>query len=112
VDKIAQDETAPGTSTVASDEGVWEEMGPGIERKVVQIHRGSGVQSYFVRMAAGAVLPGHEHGADEHCVILKGRLEIGGRVYGEGTYHFARDGIPHVPITAQSDALFFIHGAL
>ncbi len=110
--RISQGETAPGTETVGPEDGVWEALAPGIERKVVQIDRGAGLQSYFVRMRAGSVFPSHQHGADEHCVILEGRLEIGGHSHGAGTYHLARQGHPHVPITAQTDALFFIRGAL
>lgn len=110
--KIDQQETAPGTSTVPMSEGVWENIAPGIERKIVYVNRSEGVQSYFVRMQAGATLQEHDHDADEQCVILQGQLEIGGVVFDAGTYHLARRGIPHVQITAHSDAIFFIHGAL
>lgn len=109
--RIDQQETAPGTSTIAMSDGVWEDIAPGIERKIVYVNRVEGVQSYFVRMQAGATLQEHEHDADEQCVILQGQLEIGGEIFEAGTYHLARRGIPHVPITAHSDAIFFIHGA-
>lgn len=109
---IGRQEAAPGTRTITHDEGVWEELAPGIERKLVHVDRAAGTQAYFVRMASGAILPGHEHGADEHCVVLEGTLEIGGDVFGRGTYHFVQDGMPHEPIVARSDAFFFIHGAL
>lgn len=110
--KIDQEKTAPGTSTMPMSEGIWESIAPGIERKIVYVNRSAGVQSYFVRMQAGATLQEHEHDADEQCVILQGQLEIGGTIFEAGTYHLARRGIPHVPITARSDAIFFIHGGI
>lgn len=109
--KIDQADTAPGTSSIPMSEGVWENIAPGIERKIVYMDRSAGVQSYFVRMKAGAILPEHDHDADEQCVVLQGQLEIGNSIYDAGTYHLARKGVPHVPITAHSDAIFFIHGA-
>lgn len=110
--RIGRDAAAPGTRTVVADEGVWERIAPGIDRKVVYVDRETGTQSYFVRMRKGAILPGHEHGASEHCVVLEGSLEIGGAVFGKGTYHFAQEGFPHGSIAARSDAQFFIQGAL
>jgi anti-sigma factor ChrR (cupin superfamily) len=110
--KIDQDEAAPGTATITAGEGVWERVAPGVDRKVVHVDRTGGIQSYFVRMTEGAVMPGHEHHADEHCVVMQGELEIGGAIYAGGTYHFAGRGIPHLPIIARSDALLFIHGEL
>ena len=112
VERIEQEHLAPGTTTMTRDEGAWEPLAPGVERKVVHVDAVAGRQSFFVRMRAGAVLPAHEHRADEHCAILEGELEIGGAVYGAGTFHFAEQGVPHVPITARTDAVFFIHGAL
>ncbi len=109
---IDREDAAPGSRTIASDEGVWEQFAPGIERKVVHVDRAAGTQAYFVRMAKGAILPGHDHASDEHCVVLDGALEIGGDVFGKGTYHFVRDGMPHGPIRALSDTHFFIQGAL
>ncbi len=110
--RIDRDASAPGTETIPLEEGVWEILTEGIERKVVQIDSAAGLQSYFIRMRSGAVFPIHQHDADEHCVILDGELEIGGHVHGPGTFHLARSGQPHVPITARSDALFFIRGAI
>lgn len=112
VEKVNQDDHAPGTKTIAQDEGVWENMFKGIERKIVHLDPKAKSHCYFVRMRAGAVLPVHSHDTDEHCVVLEGELEIGGNVFGAGTYHFAQQDISHVPITARTDALFFIHGAL
>ncbi len=110
--KVDEAEAIPGTMTIPMSEGTWEPLAPGIERKVVHLDRQAGTQSCFLRMRAGAVLPPHDHGADEHCVVMQGDVEVGGKTFGAGAYHLASKGTPHLPITARSDAVLFIHGAL
>lgn len=110
--RIDHADKAPGTRTIAADEGVWEDAAPGIRRKIVHVDRRAGTQSYFVRMEKGAVMPTHAHGADEHCIVLSGRLRVGGATFGPGTYHFAQSGVDHVELIAVEPAEFFIHGGL
>ncbi|WP_171176020.1 cupin domain-containing protein [Ruegeria sp. HKCCD8929] len=110
---IAQQiETAPGIRTVDRGEGIWEEIGEGLRRKIVHTDAASGRISYFLELAEGARLPEHDHPGDEHCVVLEGTLKVGSREFGAGAYQFAKSGLPHPVITAQTPALVFIHGPI
>lgn len=103
--------SAPQTRTIAPDEGVWETLTPGVERKVVSADAAEGAVSYYVRMKAGAVMPAHRHAHDEHCVVLEGDLDIGDVRVVQGAYHLARKGVRHPRIVAVTDALFYIQVA-
>ncbi len=105
-------DAAPGTRTLLPGDGVWEALGPGIERRLLHVDRADGTQSYFVRMQAGASLPLHSHRRTEQCVVLKGRLRIGDGEFGAGSFHLGFAGNQHSPIHAVTDAEFFIHGEL
>ncbi|MDJ0626676.1 MAG: cupin domain-containing protein [Rhodobacter sp.] len=111
-DRVDDAISAPETHTHRRDAGIWEPLGPGIERKVVHTDRAAGTLSYFVRMQGGATLPIHTHEMDEQCILLEGRLRIGDLVFEPGDFQLAHAGGKHVPIHAQTDCLFFIHGAL
>lgn len=104
--------SAPGTRTLRSDDGIWETLGPGIQRRLLYVDRTAGTQSYYIRMKEGAVMPLHSHDRTEECVILKGRLRIGDSEFAEGDFHLGFAGEDHQPITAVTESLFFIHGAL
>ena len=111
-DRLDEDAAAPGTRTIAADEGVWESIARGVERKVTNVNRDKGLQSYLVRMKKGAILPPHDHPEEEHCVVISGVLRLGGREFGAGAYHYASKDERHLAISAVEDAVFFIHGAL
>lgn len=110
---IAQQiDTAPGIRTVDREEGIWEELGDGLRRKIVHTDAASGRISYFLALDKGASLPAHDHPGDEHCVVLEGSLRIGPRVFGAGAYQFAASGLPHPVVTAETTALVFIYGPM
>ena len=111
-DRIDDTISAPQTQTLRREDGVWETLAPGLQRKVVHADRAAGTVSYLVRMRAGAILPVHIHERDEQCVIVEGQLQIGDRSFSAGDFHLAHAGGEHVPIKAVTDSLFFIHGAL
>ena len=103
-------DSAPASRTVRAEDGVWEEITPGVERKTVHVDPGAGKVSYLMRMRAGAALPRHRHSADEHCVLLEGRLRIGELSFGPGGFHYMPAGVTHGRLHAEEDSLFFIHG--
>ncbi len=111
-ERLDELDTVPGTRTIPLEEGIWERIGDGIDRKVMHVDRAAHTQAFMVRMAKGAVLPSHAHDGDEHCVVVSGKLKIGGRTFSAGAYHFAARNTKHAPITAVSDAVFFIQGPL
>lgn len=110
--RLDQTAVAPATLTVPLKDGVWEDIFAGVERKVLHVDAAGQRISYYVRMAAGAVLPSHRHNAHEHCIVISGEIAIGDMAFGAGAYHFASQGVAHARITAVTDAVFFIHGGL
>jgi hypothetical protein len=106
--RIAQD-VGSRHVTIAAGAGTWGPLLPGIERKV--LNERDGVMSYLLKFAPGAVLPAHRHPLDEECIVLEGKLRIGGLVLGAGGYHLARQGLPHADITSEEGAVVYLHGA-
>ena len=109
---IGDAEDVPGAQTLRAGDGPWEIIAPGIERRLLFVDRSAGRQSYYLRMAAGAVLPPHRHGIAEECVLLEGRLRVGNSMLNPGDFHVVQAGQPHPAITAEVPSLFYIHGAL
>jgi quercetin dioxygenase-like cupin family protein len=109
---IGDTATAPGTRTLRRSAGVWEQIAPGIEQRVLFVDRAAGTQSYYIRMTAGAVLPAHRHRRVEECVVVSGRLRIGEFEVGPGDFHLAGVSNTHPAITAVEPSLFYIHGGL
>lgn len=109
---IGEAATAPGTRTLRRSAGVWEQIAPGIEQRLLFVDRAAGTQSYYIRMAAGAVLPAHRHRRVEECVVVSGWLRIGEFEVGPGDFHLAGVSNTHPAITAIEPSLFYIHGGL
>lgn len=105
-------EGAPGTRTVRREQGAWEQLGPGIEKKLLNVDPESGAQSYLMRLAPGARLPPHDHETAEECLVVEGELCIGDRCIGPGEYHLAPAGVHHAVVASKVGAVFFIRGAL
>ncbi len=96
--------------TVPAGPADWQPFMDGIELKV--LHAAEASLSYLLRLQPGAVLPGHRHPQDEECVVLEGELRIGDVLkVGAGSYHLARAGALHAPITTDTGALIFLRGA-
>lgn len=99
----------PQHLTVAADDGAWQPLGPGLTMK--KLHRDGGILSYLVRLAPGAMLPPHRHPVDEECVVLEGRVQIGGLDLGAGSFHLGRKDVLHTHIVSEGGALIFLRGA-
>ena len=119
--RIAQDST-PLHLTVSVDDAQWRPFLPGIDRKV--LHRyasepgssssggSSGIMSYLLRLAPGAVLPAHHHPVDEECVVLSGVLKIGAALeVPAGGFHMGRQNVAHEAITTELGAVIYLRGA-
>ena len=106
--RIAEDQ-APRHVTVRAQDGDWQPFGRGLEIKV--LHEAGGIMSYLLRLAPGAVLPGHRHPVDEECVVLEGSLRIGALEVGAGGFHLGRQDVLHMPIVSEGGAVVFLRGA-
>jgi anti-sigma factor ChrR (cupin superfamily) len=98
--------------TVQPDEAHWRPFASGIQIKVLHHDAAKGVLSYYLRLAAGAQLPAHQHPMDEECVVLEGELVIGDLHVPAGGFHMARRGVAHAPIRAPRGATIFLRGAV
>jgi quercetin dioxygenase-like cupin family protein len=94
---------------VPADGGAWRPFVPGVEIKV--LHRNGETLSYLLRMAPGSELPNHRHPRDEECVVVEGRVEMGGMSFGPGGYLMERAGTLHAPLRTVDGALLFLRGA-
>jgi quercetin dioxygenase-like cupin family protein len=63
-------------------------------------------------MEPGAVLPPHEHPADEECLVLEGEIEFGEIVARAGDYHMAPEGVPHGHTRSPKGGLMFVRGGI
>lgn len=106
--RLEEVEALPGIRTVRPNDGLWEDIAPGIARKIVHQDTGGHGVSYFLRIEAGAVLPEHGHPGDEHCVVLEGELRVGDTIFGPGSFQYAARGHDHPSITAVTAAIVFI----
>jgi quercetin dioxygenase-like cupin family protein len=103
-------QSAPaGLITIAADAGQWQVIAPGIARKVLL--RQGGTLAFLLRLEAGAVIPAHDHPADEECMVLEGEVEIDGALVRHGAFHFAPRGLAHTTITARTAALLYLRTA-
>lgn len=68
---------------------------PGIRMRVLSADRKKRRWTCLVQMAAGSMFPAHRHVDDEEVLVLRGDLEIGGRVLGRGDYQLASEDSLH-----------------
>lgn len=100
--------TGPAVHTVSSGEGNWERIAPGVEQKV--LWQDGDVVSRFLRLTAGASLPGHRHAAEEECMMLDGDAFFGDVLVQAGEFHLARAGSEHGALSSDRGALLFLRG--
>lgn len=95
--------------TVRAADGHWQEVCPGVTRKLLWTD--ASTQSSMVRLAPGAVVRAHFHPMDEECVVLEGSLRIGaGLLLREGDFHVAAGGSMHEEVTSDTGALIYLRG--
>jgi len=80
---------------LTADEGRWIRLAPGIFRKDLAPEPGGRSRSYLIRMEPGAVGSVHRHAAVEHCLVVEGDFQTGGRTLHAGDYHRAARGSTH-----------------
>ena len=84
-----------GSRTVRADEGKWETLCQGIERKTLWHDRAKGRITFLIRARPGAEFPAHPHDDDEEAYVLSGDLSFDDLVLKAGDYHLARPGVHH-----------------
>ncbi len=100
-----------GMTTIRDAAGDWQEILPGVEKKVLFIDREAAMESYLLRMAPGSSMPAHDHAKTEECMMISGEVWIGDLRLVAGDYHVAASGTPHEAITSPRGATAFIRSA-
>ena len=104
------DESAQQHATVRAADASWEQVAPGVLRKL--LFETAEAVSSMVRLAPGAVVPGHGHPIDEECIVLEGTLRIGtDLLLLPGDFHVGRRGVPHAAASTDTGALVYLRGA-
>jgi len=84
-----------GSRTVRADEGKWEFICPGIERKMLWHDREKKRITFLIRAQPGSEFPAHHHDEDEEAYLLSGDLAFDDLLLSAGDYYLARPGVRH-----------------
>jgi anti-sigma factor ChrR (cupin superfamily) len=101
----------PGTTTIRTNEGHWEPLAPGFERKMLASDTQSGRVTFLVRGEPGACFPAHEHPDDEECFVIEGDITFETLTLQAGDYHRAQRGHPHPGASTARGCLLLITAA-
>lgn len=96
--------------TLSAGKGVWQNLAPKMEFKLLQEDRDAGIQSYLLRLQAGFTYEAHEHYVDEECLVIEGDISFGDHHLQAGDFHFAPAGVPHPMAHTKNGAVLFIRG--
>lgn len=110
LESIADESQQRLHATVRATDTSWEELAPGVLRKL--LFETAEAVSSMVRLAPGAVVPGHAHLIDEECIVLEGTLRIGSDLLLlPGDFHVGRRGVPHADASTDTGALVYLRSA-
>jgi anti-sigma factor ChrR (cupin superfamily) len=105
----ARSQPLPGTLTVRADEGRWEKLVEGVERKI--LFSGGGRVTFLIRGQPGARFPSHEHDDDEDCYVLEGDITFDTLTLRAGDYHRVPPGIRHPKATTAGGCMLLMTAA-
>ena len=98
--------------TIREGEGDWIEIMPLVSKKVLQVDKTRGQESYLLRMEPGARIPEHYHEFDELCYVIEGDLAFGDIRLKGGDYHFAHRGSTHGDASTVDGTLLFLQSGI
>jgi anti-sigma factor ChrR (cupin superfamily) len=103
----------PAQYTVAAGDGQWNESGlPGIRVKILAVDRQRGLVTMLLCGDPGARYPAHRHSTPEECYVIRGSVEIGGRILRAGDFHHADGDSDHGEIRTLEGAEVLLVGAI
>lgn len=97
-----------GTSTIRYTEGVWFNIAPLIEKKILHFDESTRRETSLWRLQAGAEFPAHNHTGVEECTVLEGDVKFGDHLLRKGDFHIANAGFEHQDAISKSGALLLI----
>jgi hypothetical protein len=84
-------------------DGTWATTAPGVQTKLLWDGR-----SLLIQCEIGAIIPEHEHYADERIMVISGDMEIDGRSFGSGDTVWMAKGTHHGQTTTKTGCLILI----
>jgi quercetin dioxygenase-like cupin family protein len=106
----AHEQSASGTVTIRSDGVGWIPLSPTVQIKILRCDKVAGNQTVLMRVAAGGMIPRHQHAQEEEFIVLEGECHIGTHRLGPGDAHIAAAGSWHEEITTQGGTLVLVRG--
>jgi anti-sigma factor ChrR (cupin superfamily) len=106
----ARSQHLPGTLTVRADEGRWQKLVEGVERKIL-FSQPDGRITFLIRGQPGARFPAHPHDDDEECYVLEGDITFGTLTLRAGDYHRVPRGIAHPKATTAGGCMLLMTAA-
>ena len=85
------------------NDGIWAETAPHVRTKLLWDGR-----SLLIECGAGAVIPEHEHWADERIIVISGDMIVDNRSYFVGDTLWMANGSQHGETTTRSGCLLLI----
>jgi anti-sigma factor ChrR (cupin superfamily) len=98
--------------TVRAEEGRWETLVPGVERKMLRVDRARKRVTFLVRAAPGARFPAHVHDDDEEAYVVSGDLTFETLTLSAGDYHVARRGMTHPAAVSVGGCVLLVTAGL
>lgn len=97
---------------VPATAGQYTQLADGIEVRPLRVDMAAGTHTSLVRLAPGAALPEHGHGAEEECLVLEGAVLCDGQRHSAGDYMLAPAGSQHREMVSDGGVLLLIRGEL
>jgi anti-sigma factor ChrR (cupin superfamily) len=101
-----------GSVVVKAGSGDWIALMPGVCIKALRFDAIAGTHTSLWRLEPGAVLPEHDHHAEEECLVVAGSVDWSGATYVEGDYLLARPGLRHTEMRSTNGATLLLRGEL
>jgi anti-sigma factor ChrR (cupin superfamily) len=81
---------SPANHTITAAEGTWVETPvPGVRMKILAIDRVRDRVTMLIRAEPGSRYPAHRHSAPEECYVVRGSVNVEGRLLRAGDFHHA-----------------------
>jgi anti-sigma factor ChrR (cupin superfamily) len=101
-----------GSEVVRAASGDWVHLISGVSVKALRIDTERRSHTSLWRLEPGAVLPEHDHHAEEECLVVAGSVDWSGATYVEGDYLLARPGFRHSEMRSTNGATLLLRGEL
>ena len=98
--------------TIREEEGAWIEVAHLMTKKILNVNRATGIESYLLRLLPGAAPERHQHDEDELCIVLEGDVSFDDIHLKAGDYHYARKGSWHGRASTVHGALIFLQSGV